>query len=137
MPIIVYLAGKMTGLTFEQMKGWRNKAKEKLVDNKIIVLDPTDTDLGGDPTEIEIVASNKFQINHSDLVLAELDFNGVSLGTISEIVYSGSIGKPVISWGANPVHEYPWVAANTICHFRELDEAIDYIVTNYAIRGGM
>ncbi len=131
MSTTVYLAGKMTGLTLEEMQVWRICAKTRLRGSSFKSLDPADTDLGDKPSGIEIVASNKFQINHSDIVLAELDFPAISRGTYSEIVYAGTIGKPVITWGTNPVHDDPWIKANTVRHFKRLDEAINYIINNY------
>jgi len=130
---VVYLAGKMSGLTREEMTEWRIEAEDQLNNAGMSVLDPTRTILCTNPSAREIVVNNKFQINHSNIVLAEIAFTGISLGTMSEIVYAGTKGKPVISWGKNEVHKYPWISEHTVKHFITLGEALEYIVENYSI----
>jgi nucleoside 2-deoxyribosyltransferase len=128
----VYLAGKMTGLTIEQMTKWRNIAKKCLQANQIQVLDPCQT--GNFQEAKEIVASNKFMIDHSELVLAEMDYDEPSIGTICEIVYANTKGIPVMGWGgATEIIDHPWINTMITSGFFELENALKYIIENYGL----
>jgi nucleoside 2-deoxyribosyltransferase len=133
--ITVYLAGKMTGLTYQQMTEWRYIAKHHLSAHGIVSLDPATQPLnGGTWTPREVVDSNKYQIRHSDVVLAELNYDNVSIGTIGELVYAREHNKPVIAWGKASIIEHPWVQEHTTKIFGTLAEAVDYLVGNYHYR---
>lgn len=128
----VYLAGKMTGLTKEQMSRWRNSAAILLTKNGFLVLNPVNVPLSKELTGREIVDNNKFQIRSSDVILVELDHEDVSIGTIGEIIFARELGKPVIAWGkAKGIIEHPWVREHLTMHFPELEEAVMYIIQNY------
>ena len=134
--VTVYLAGKMTGLTKEEMTRWRRKARELFLKYSTYsvfkVLDPTVVMLHDEPSDKEITASNKYQIRNSDIVLAEIDFDEISIGTIGEIVYAHTIGKPVIVWGKNErIKWHPWIQGHIIADFAELENAVRYIVSNF------
>jgi nucleoside 2-deoxyribosyltransferase len=135
----VYLAGKIKGLTWHQMCRWRELAKTSLLEAGFQVLDPTDTCFDEENSSpYEIVASNKFMIDHSDIVLAELDHSHphVSLGTIGEIVYANTKGVPVIAWGtASEVISTPWVSAHITKTFRGLAPALTYLIEKYNTSG--
>lgn len=133
MKATVYLAGKMTGLCYVDMKEWRLKARGKLLDAGFRVVDPTDTDFGESVSSKEIVRSNKYLIDHSDLVLAEFTHKEVSIGTIGEVVYAAMKGKPIIAWGKPQWLEHPWLDEHITCSLWELSEAIEYIVKNYKL----
>lgn len=130
----VYLAGKMAGLTLDQMNSWRSCAEQALRPHGFIPLNPVSTKLGEDPSDREIVDSNKFQILKSTVVLVELDNVQVSIGTIGEIVFAREHRKPVIAWGsAHNIIDHPWVKEHTTVHFYELTDAIKYLIENYAV----
>lgn len=127
----VYLAGKITGLSKEEMSEWRTLAAD-LLWGHFSIYNPAATDLSIRLTSREIVDSNKFQIRHSDIVLVELNHDDVSIGTIGEIVFARENGKPIIAWGkAEKVVNHPWVKDHITIHFFELKEAVDYIFQNY------
>lgn len=129
---MVYLAGKMTGLTKEEMSAWRNGAKTLLA-GKFAVLNPVDIQLSTWLTDREIVDSNKFQILNSDIVLAEMNFPDVSIGTIGEIVFARLNNKPVIAWGRAGFVTNPWIREHITIHFQDLKSAVNYIMENYQI----
>ena len=132
---VVYLAGAMTGLTKEEMTAWRDYATYSLQANDLGVWNPADTSINGESTAKEIVDNNQFMITKSDIILAEmLPRENPSLGTISEIVFTGTLGKPVITFGESWVLDYPWVAVNVTSRLKTLDSALDYIITNYGCR---
>lgn len=146
---IVYLAGTMTGLTYEQMKEWRKKAKLVLCTHGFAVIDPCDRVDGDNFQQLmdcahggaevvetpaaEIVDSNIYHISHSDIVLAEFNYERVSIGTIGEVIVAArELRKPVIAWGTNSkVHKYPWVRNHITAHRDKLDDALVYILEVY------
>lgn len=131
----VYLAGKMAGLSYEEMTKWRELATRILKANKINALNPVSVPLSDEPSTQEIVTSNKFQIGQADVLLVELDYEEPSLGTIGEIVYAYTLGKPIIAWGrAYNIIQNPWILAHLTIHFTRLDDAVIYIIHNYGPR---
>ena len=137
MATVVYLAGKMTGLPVKSASQWRIKAAQELGrDLDFAVLNPVQTEFTTGGIEREIVGCNKFQIRNSDVILAELDHEDVSIGTVCEIVFAHMLGKPVVVWGmAFNVVCHPWVKQHTTARFNTLEEALKYILRNYR-KGG-
>lgn len=129
----VYLAGAMSGLTREEMIGWRLVAENLLNEQGFSVLSPVNTELGSDPMAREITGSNKYQIQHSDIVLAEFDRLDVSKGTVGEVVFAWMIGKPVITWGMANHAEHSWIKDHSVRHFINLTDAVEYIALNYRV----
>ncbi|ABO49728.1 hypothetical protein Dred_1194 [Desulforamulus reducens MI-1] len=133
----VYLAGKMTGLSLEEMSGWRKRAAGLLHDHGFNTLNPFEVfkiEIAHklQTSTREIVDSNKYQIRHSDVVLVELDHADISIGTIGEIVYAKEQGKPVICWGkAEKVINHPWVWEHITAAYNNLEEALVCIIDKY------
>ena len=128
----VYLCGKMAGLSKEEMSEWRDKAADDLVEAGYKVLNPVETDFGTNPSDSEIIHSNDFQIRNSDIILAELDYENVSIGTICEIVEARRQGKPVITWGtAYNIINHPHIKGRITRHCEDLESAVQYIIENY------
>jgi len=129
--IVVYLAGKMAGLTRVEMCGWRKWAKKFLEHPWIEILDPTV--LPADASARKIVESNKGMICKSDVVLAEFNHLDPSLGTVGEIVYAQTIRKPVVAWGAaREIMKNPWVKEHITKRVETLEEAVKYILSGVA-----
>jgi len=128
----VYLAGKMSGLSKEEMSEWRERATGDLVEAGFRILNPVNTDFGTNVTDREIIDSNDFQISHSDIILAELDYEQISIGTICEIVEARRQGKPVIAWGtAYGIINHPHIRGRITRHCEDLENAVQYIIENY------
>lgn len=134
----VYLAGKMTGLTVRQMSTWRNLASTYLRNNGFHVLNPFECFKDEliqqtKPTAREIVGNNKYQIQHSDIVLAELNYADVSIGTVGEIVFAAMLGIPVIAWGrAEDVIDHPWIQDHVTAVYGDLEDALECIIARYS-----
>lgn len=130
----VYLAGKMQGLTIEEMTGWRIHAARKLKEAGFEIYDPTMTKLADVQVGRAITGSNKYHMKNSDIVLMEFDFPEVSIGTVGEAVYScEKLNIPVIAWGrAFHIVNHPWVCDHLTAHFEKLDDAVEHIAANYS-----
>jgi len=126
----VYLAGKMAGLTYEEMNEWREKAKTWLKDAGFGILNPVESGINEESEPKEIVMNNKAMIRKSDIILAEFDNEDPSFGTIGEVIFSSEQRKPVISWGKYPIGS-PWIQEHVVKHFDELEEAVAYLISCY------
>lgn len=127
----IYLAGKMSGLSYEEMNGWRTKAKMLLKEAGFGILNPVESEISEDLTAREIVTNNKTMIRKSDIILAEFDNEAPSFGTVGEIVFSSELRIPVISWGRHPIRN-PWIQEHVVRHFETMEEAIAYLVNCYS-----
>ena len=144
----VYLAGMMSGLTIDEMKVWRRIATKKLSGYGFSVTDPVERLDNEQVNDLqshaetgsklvssgnEIVDLNLYHISHCDIVLAELNQDGVSIGTIGGIIVaSRELKKPVIAWGGNEyLINHPWVKKHITAHKLLLNDAIDYIRACY------
>ena len=130
----VYLAGKMAGLSLEEMSEWRKVAKDILIPNGFAVLDPVDVYKveHNKATSREIVDSNKYQIRHSDIVLAELNHDQLSIGTLGELVFAREMGKVVIAWGGAGFVDHPWVQEHVTVLYGSLRDALKCICNKYS-----
>ncbi len=130
--MLIYLAGKISGLTQAEASKWRVKAIFSLLRVGIKAHNPLEGfDINGQYEPQEIVIRNKYYIDKSDIILAEMDYREPSPGTIGEIVYAAMKGKPVITWGRAEYNERAWIKAHVTKHFETLEEAIDYIIAMY------
>lgn len=133
--ITIYLSGKMKNLQFPDWKSWRNKATEILVHElgfKVISSFKFPEETSGK----EIWDSCYFKLDHSDIILVNLDYPEDSpfLGTSIEISRAYMQNKPIIVFSSQD-----WVKNNaTLKHHATiivstLDEAINYINDHYSI----
>lgn len=130
--MLVYLAGKISGLSQNQANEWRDVARDYLSLHDIDTHNPFEGfDVDGKYEPREIVARNKFYIQKSDIILAEMEHNEPSLGTMGEIVYANMLGMPIFTWGTADYNGNPWVETHVNKHFKRLDDALDYIVAMY------
>jgi len=131
----IYLAGAMTGLTLEEMQGWRREAARVLGGAGFKVMDPTYNGLDMTLTPEEIVTINKFMISKSDIILAEFNQEKPSIGTIGEVVWARQAFPlmPIFVWGKNQkLISYPWIFVHLTARFLELKNALESIVENYS-----
>lgn len=133
----VYLAGKMAGLTEEEMMGWREEAEEYFFRHGIKAINPVRAGMElGEQASRQIVALDKYLIRRSDIVLAELNHKEVSIGTIGEIVFASGLGIPVFTWGSKiQIRCHVWVWEHTAATFETLEEAMKNIVDGWRKEG--
>ena len=132
----IYLAGKMSGLSFEEYNSWRVNTKRLLriaSDDKIHTISPSDYyNFEMNPntyTESEVKKFDLQMVKRSDLTIVNLDFSD-SIGTAMEICMAHDVwDKPVIGFGKNKSH--PWMELCITKRCETLEEAVRYIVDYY------
>lgn len=142
----IYLAGPMTGLTYEEISTWRNKADKFLrhvgwhvlspVTDKMATDHPINDDAKRDTehrpivrTSSAFVSQDIFYVKHSDAILA--NFTGakkVSLGTIWELGVADALGKMIVSViEPGSVHDHSFVRRRSSLFVPTMDEALEYL----------
>lgn len=141
---VIYLAGKMSGLTVEQMTEWRKRARNALYPHfeindpcdqflpdlnlkKLEKLSATDDRV----TSREIVDSNKYRIYKSDILFVEMEHPETSIGTVGEIVYGAVYNKIIVVWGGSKTVQHPWIQDHITKHCKQFEDAVQYIKANF------
>lgn len=134
----IYLAGQMTGISYDESNIWRLTAKEWLEKLEchyhVTAINPNDyyNFLSKTyKTEKEINRFDLHKVRTSDLILANL--NGSSNGTAMEIQHAYDNGIPVISYKDDGEFLHPWLEfeSDRVCD--NLKEALEFIKNYYLI----
>lgn len=148
--LVVYLAGPMTGQTYEETIAWRKYAREKLEEAEFTVLDPARGLMFLKPEAVvkdayeEFSTENKhtvfvrdrFDSTRSDILLVNLlKASKVSIGTMMELAWAHLSNKfPVVVMEreGNPhMHAFMRECAGIV---REsVEDAVDYIVATFKV----
>ena len=130
----IYLAGGMTGITYEESNKWRKKIDDGLSDG-FKIINPNDyynPNTSGKLTEKEEREVRNFDLNllkKCNLVI--VNFNvPESIGTAQELAIAYENNIPVIGLKENDVHIHPWLRECCEVIFTDVNELIEY-VTNY------
>ena len=132
----IYLGGKMSGLTFEEMNTWREQAKRLFnlkTDNQVHCINPVeyynfemDKSLY---TEREVKEFDLHCVKNSDIILANLDYPN-SIGTAIELHMAHDVWNiPVVAFGTTTNH--PWIELSVTKKCKDLMEAVNYIIEFY------
>lgn len=116
----IYLAGKMNGLTYEEMNNWRVKAKDTLLDytsvttKRLNVVNPCDYynfEMPQHQSEREVMEFDLRLVKKSDIIVVNLDGINTSIGTCIECYVANSLDIPVIALGTKEQYEkvHPWI----------------------------
>lgn len=132
----IYLAGKMSGLSFEEMNGWRTKATQMLHrhDDMIRIENPClhynfENALEMKATDLEIRNYDLWLVRNCDVVLVNLDYQG-SIGTAIELFEAYEHCRiPVIGYRTVEQPDHPWIQCSVTRECASLEDAIDYILT--------
>lgn len=138
---MVYLSGSMDGVSIEDGNKWRLYASEKLKNAGFDVYNPYDgipltKEAHHATTPNEIFHKDIWYLEKSDIVLVNLDLpetietKGMPFFTIGELFLAHRDRKVLVSY-TNPLqgrHGYEAIMTKTL---KDLDDAIDYIITNY------
>lgn len=129
----IYLAGKMGGLSIEEMNTWRKSATHRFKDcdgvgciNPVLHFNPFNG--AGKEHEREAFQFDLHQVRGSDIILVSLNHND-SIGTVMELAIAHELRIPIIGYGCATQH--PWVELCLTKHVATLNEAVDYIKAHY------
>jgi nucleoside 2-deoxyribosyltransferase len=133
-----YLAGAMTGISFDESNVYRETAKEWLESREcnfnVTAINPNDYYNFLEKrheTEKEILRFDLNMIRTSDLILVNL--NGKSIGTAMELMLAYELHKPIVGFIADKSELHPWL--DYVCDrvFNEMDLALKYIEEYYLV----
>lgn len=142
----VYLAGPMSGMSYEQANNWRKYAEDALRDVGIGALSPLrykDALSNVDAlakfipesddkllTNAGILTRDYNDVSTSDALL--INFEGAteaSIGTVAEIAWAWILRKPiVIIMDDNNIHKHGFITQMAPLIAEDLDEGIDLII---------
>lgn len=131
----IYLAGGMTGLTFEESNDWRVFIKNKLIqiaDSSVKIINPNDYFnflLKTHETEREVKNYDLHLVRNSDLII--VNFNAPnSIGTAQELAVANENKIPILGLNKHNFMLHPWLVEG--CE-RIFDNSMDliYYVQNY------
>jgi len=131
-----YVAGKMSGLSHEEMNGWRVEAHRLFQEKSYIpihIINPVNFynfNMNPDSyAEKEVKDFDLKAVKASDVVLVNLDFPD-SIGTAMEVCMAHDVWDiPVIGFGKGLSH--PWMELCVTKRCVSLEEAVSYIIDFY------
>lgn len=142
----VYLAGPITGLTYEECTEWRDKAKAELAKSGITAYSPMRGKgylSDGNPieafnnrlpqklsTQKGIVGRDYFDATRSDVVLCNLlGAKSRSIGTIFELAWRYQKQLPVVlvMEDTGNVHDHPFINESVTYRTNNIDEGIELV----------
>ncbi len=103
--MLVYLAGPIDGVQRQEALGWREEVSQRLNQAGISTFSPAhafsvvylSSNVPPNKAAARAVTEiNRYAISRSSVVLAYLPKDRTTVGTIREIEYAVSIGKPVV-----------------------------------------
>lgn len=135
----IYLAGAMSGLSFEEQNNWRKVVKNKLENTyseyHVNCINPVDYyNFEDSPkrydTELEIMQFDLYKLKHSDLVI--VNFNKPeSLGTMAEIATAYELRIPIIGLKSELTKLHPWQECMCSKIFTDFQAMINYVEEFY------
>lgn len=133
----VYLAGKMSGLTYEQMNSWREKATDILKmksDYRIHTENPCHYyNFELDPTTFTDKECKEFDlwlVKNCDIILVNFEYPD-TIGTAIELELASRWHKPVIAFNGNKETVHPWMQLCITKWCNTMEEAIEHILDFY------
>jgi len=133
---LVYLAGKIDGLSWDEANSWREKATKELELHNISVYNPLPRNLEGvckiSPDLVQgirsqIPANDEFYLKCSDVLLVNLGHERLT-GTLLEIGYARALGKMIVGFGSSKLCKHPFIERWVDLRFETLDDALEYII---------
>lgn len=141
----IYLAGKMSGLSLEEMNNWRIDIKDKLLiisqiaDYQLQIINPVNYynfEEKRYQSEAEVEDYDLAHVVSSDLIIVNLEGLNSSDGTKLEIHDAKYHYKiPVLAFGNKDLYNdlHPWVKRNITRVEKNVDDIIGYIHEFYMI----
>lgn len=133
---LCYLAGAITKFyemhEFSDALSWRQQAEEVLKDCDINTFNPTlNYQQNLNYSCKSVPYQNLSYLQKSTFVLVNLKYLEFSPGTIWELSLAWFLHIPVIAFEYSKLQEQPHIAEAITIHFDTMEEAIDYIKSEY------
>lgn len=137
--LTIYLAGKMSGLKFEEMNGWRIIVKQQLRKvsmctelNTLKIINPVDYfnfEEKRYKSELEVMKYDLARVRNSDLIIVNLAGLDTSIGTIIECYEAYSLNIPILAFGSNEDYEklHPWIKCCITRYDDSYEECVEYV----------
>ena len=142
----VYLAGPISGCTFEGCTSWRDYAITKLSAHKIKGLSPmrgkeylaSEKIIDGAYSDFVLSCSrgvmtrDRFDTSRCDVLLVNLlGATKVSIGTVMEVAWANLLQKPVIAIiePTSNVHDHPMIQEAIGFRVQTVDQALDVAIS--------
>lgn len=134
----IYLAGRMNGISFEEMNAWRKEIKQKLLlqsmitDCDIVIVNPVDFYNYKNirhQNELEIMNFDLVKVKTSDIIIINMEGLNESIGSCIECYEAYKNGIPVLAFGGNDLFMklHPWIQ-NCITRYEKTDnDIVNYI----------
>lgn len=141
----IYLAGKMSGLTYQEMGLWRQEIENKfliqsmLTNYTVMVLNPVklyNFEEVKHQSEKEIMNYDISHVVTSDIIIVNLDGLATSDGSKIEIYEANYNRKiPVIAFGDKELYNnlHPWLKECITRVEKNIEDVVDYIRDFYMI----
>lgn len=141
--IKIYLAGAMSGLTYEEMNAWRNKIArniefmEEIYECVIEVVNPVDYYNFRTPrhqTEREVMKYDLAHVKSSDIIVVNLSGLNSSIGSCIELYEAYKNDIPVIAFGSDEDYKklHPWVK-EYVTRYEESEEDVRTYIADFYI----
>ena len=140
--LLIYEAGKMSGLSFSDMNEWRVDLKGRLLKTsdvkglKVKVVNPVtyyNFEYPSHKSEKEIMLFDLNYVRKSDIVVVNISGLNSSIGTCIELYEAYSKNIPVLAFGS--IEEYqilhPWVKECITRVDWNMSELVEYITDFY------
>ena len=133
--MLVYLAGPVDGVQRQEALDWRENVSRRLNQASISTFSPAHAfsvvHFGGNSplnkaTAQAVTEINRCAIRQSSVVLAYLPKDRITIGTIREIEYAVSIGKPVVVLIERT--DIPFLSLYDTIQVSDWDEAVDAVI---------
>ena len=137
----IYLGGKMSGLSFNDMNTWRKDAKQKISDMaeiagySAIVINPVDFynfENEKYQSQAEVMDYDLFHVKNSDFLIINADGLNSSVGTIMEIFCAWKNSSLIFVFGEYK-NRHPWIERCVTRFEDDVDGVIDYLKEFYFI----
>ena len=140
--LLIYEAGKMSGLSYTDMSEWRIELKDKLLTSAYLknvnakVVNPVtyyNFEYPSHKSEKEIMLFDLNYVRKSDIVVVNISGLNSSIGTCIELYEAYSKNIPVLAFGS--IEEYqilhPWVKECITRVDWNMSELVEYITDFY------
>lgn len=140
----IYLAGKMSGLTFKEMNEWRKDIKRLIEDyatyinDNINVINPVDYfnfEEKRHKSELEVMKFDLNKVKSSDIIVVNMKGLNTSIGTCIELYEAYKRDIPVLAFGSEEEYNelHPWIQCFITRHDNSYNDTAYYISEFYMI----